>query len=140
MVFWNLKLAVGVAVILWSPCLLKKGSFYIIGKQTSGLLCSQLYITLLSLRVLKSYQTLKFEFLHFLSKTHFTFLLWLITFEPLEQNQSYIPLLKVLICGMNARGVQRLDGIFILRYTSLKMAVLLHKSVLVNFPIATSAL
>ena len=40
----NPKLAVGVVVILWALCLLKKGSFYIIGKQTSGLLCSQLYL------------------------------------------------------------------------------------------------
>ena len=39
----NPKLAVGVALILWVPCLLKKGSFYIIGKQTSGFPCSQLY-------------------------------------------------------------------------------------------------
>ena len=43
---WNPKLALGVAVILWVPCLLKKESFYIIGKQTSGFLCSQLYISL----------------------------------------------------------------------------------------------
>ena len=43
---WNPKLAVGVAVILWAPCLLKKGSFYIIGKQTNGLLCSPLYVLL----------------------------------------------------------------------------------------------
>ena len=41
---WNPKLALGVAVVLWAPCLLKKWSFYIIGKQTSGFLCSQLYI------------------------------------------------------------------------------------------------
>ena len=44
---WNPKLAMGVAVILWAPCLPKKGSFYIIGKQKSGLLCSQLYACLL---------------------------------------------------------------------------------------------
>ena len=43
-VVWNPKQAVGVAVILWAPCLLEKGSFYVIGKQTSGLLCSQLYV------------------------------------------------------------------------------------------------
>ena len=42
---WNPELVVGVAVILWAPCLLKKGSFHIIGKQTSSLLCSQLYIS-----------------------------------------------------------------------------------------------
>ena len=45
---WNPKLAVGAALILWVPCLLKKGSFNIIGKQTSGLLCSQLYIRFFS--------------------------------------------------------------------------------------------
>ena len=77
--------------------------------------------------------------LHFLRKTHLTFLLWLITFEPLEQKQSYIPLLKVLMCGMNARGAQRHDGIFMLQYISLKMAVLLHKTALVNVPMATTA-
>ena len=44
----------------------------------------------------------KYKCSDFLSKTHVTFLLWLITFEPLEQKQSYIPLLKVLMCGMNA--------------------------------------
>ena len=67
----------------------------------------------------------KFESVHFLSKTCFTFLLWLITFEPLEQKQSYIPLLKVLMCGMNARGAQWHVGIFILCNTFLKIAVIL---------------
>ena len=40
------------------------------------------YITLFSLRGLKSYQPSKFESVYFLSKTGLTFLLWLITFEP----------------------------------------------------------
>ena len=90
------------------------------------------------LRGLKSYQPSKFESVYFLSKTGLTFLLWLITFEPLEQKQSYIPLLKVLMCGMNAWGAQQHAGIFILWYTSLKMALLLHKTALVNFPMATT--
>ena len=75
---------------------------------------------------------------YFLSKTGLTFLLWLITFEPLEQKQSYIPLLKVLMCGMNVWGAQWHGGIFILRYTSLKMVLLLHKTAFVNFPMATT--
>ena len=90
------------------------------------------------LRGLKSYQPSKFESVYFLSKTGLTFLLWLITFEPLEQKQSYIPLLKVLMCGMNAWGAQWHGGIFILQYTSLKMVLLLHKTALVNFPMATT--
>ena len=73
-----------------------------------------------------------------ISKTYFRFLSWLIIFSLLEQKQSFMPLLKVLICGMNVQGTQRHDGIFILGFTSLKMAVLLHKTVLVNFPMATT--
>ena len=65
---------------------------------------------------------------------------WLITFEPLEQKQSYIPFLKVLMCGMNSYGVQQHAGNSILWYTSLKMALLLHKTALVNFPMATTVL
>ena len=88
------------------------------------------------LRGLKSYQPSKFESMYFLSRTGLTFLLWQITFEPLEQKQSCIPLLKVLMCGMNAWGVQRHGGIFILQYSSLKMILLLHKTALVNFSMA----
>ena len=73
------------------------------------------------------------------TKEIWTFIFWwLITFEPLEQKQSYIPLLKVLMCGMNAWGAQWHGGIFILQYTSLKMVLLLHKTALVNFPLATT--
>ena len=72
------------------------------------------------------------------SKTHVTFLLWLIIFEPIEQKQSYTPLLKVLMCGMNAWGAQWYGGIFILQYFSLKIVLLLHKTALVNFPMATT--
>ena len=64
------------------------------------------------LEELKSYQPSKYRCLYFLSKTHVTFLLWLITFEPLEQKQSYIPFLKVLMCGVNALGAQWQTGIF----------------------------
>ena len=66
------------------------------------------------LRELKSYQPSMFESVYFLSKTGLTFLFWLITFEPLEQKQSYMPHLKVLMCGMNAREAQQHAGIFIL--------------------------
>ena len=41
---------------------------------------------------------------------------------------------------MNAQAAQRHDGVFILQYTSLKMADLLHKTALVNFPMATTVL
>ena len=56
---------------------------------------------------------------------------------------SIVPLLKVLMCGMNACGMNAQEAqwhgdIFILRYTSLKIAVLLHKTALVKFPIATN--
>ena len=40
----------------------------------------------------------------FLSKSDFSFVLLLITFEPLEIEQSYVPLLKALMCGINAVG------------------------------------
>ena len=92
------------------------------------------------LKGFKSYEPSKYKCSDFLSKTHVTFLLWLITFEPLEQKQSYIPLLKVLMCGMNAWGAQWHGGIFILQFTSLKMVLLLHKTTLVNFPMATTVL
>ena len=36
-----------------------------------------------------------------LSKSDFSFALLLVTFELLEVEQSYIPLLKALICGIN---------------------------------------
>ena len=60
------------------------------------------YITLFYLKGLKSYQLSNFECLDFLSRIDFTFILWLITFEPLELKQSYIPHLKVLMCGIDA--------------------------------------
>ena len=96
------------------------------------------YINLFLLKGLKCYQPSKFECLYFLSKTHCTFSLWLITFEALEKKQSYIPLLKVLVWGMNAWGAQWLGGNFTLQYTTLKLTVLLHKTALVNFLMATT--
>ena len=41
---------------------------------------------------------------------------------------------------MNAKGVQRHDGIFILQYNFLKMVVFHHKTVLVNFPMETTVI
>ena len=51
---------------------------------------------------------------------------------------AIVPLLKVIVCGMNARGDQWLGGNFTLQYTTLKMTVLLHKTALVNFLMATT--
>ena len=42
----------------------------------------------------------------FLSKSDFSFVLLQITFEPLEIEQSYVPLLKALMCDINAVGAQ----------------------------------
>ena len=53
---------------------------------------------------------------------------WLITFEPLEINQSYIPHLKVLVCGIDAFSPQWCGSIFTWCYTHLKLALLLHKT------------
>lgn len=50
----------------------------------------------INLKGLKSYHSSKFECLYFLSKTHFTFLLWLITFEPLESANVGVWMLKEL--------------------------------------------
>ena len=88
------------------------------------------YITWFYLKWLKSYQLSKFKCANLLSKTDFTFLLWLITFEPLDLKQSYIPHLKVLMCGINASGVQWCGCIFILHYTHQKLTLLLHKKAL----------
>ena len=88
------------------------------------------YITLFQLKGLKSYQLSKFECVDFNSKIDFTFLLWLMTFELLELKQSYILHFKVLTCGINALGAQWRSCIFILCYTYLKLALLLHKTAL----------
>ena len=42
------------------------------------------------------------------------------------------------MCGMNTRGAHLYGVIFILEYTSLKIVFLLHKTVLTNFPMATT--
>ena len=52
----------------------------------------------------------------------------LVTFEPLDIQQCYIPLLKALMCGINAVGAQGSGCIFTLCHAPLKMAVLLHKT------------
>ena len=59
--------------------------------------------------------------------------LWLITFESLEMKQSYIPYLKVLLCGIIAFSCQWRGCIFTLCYIHLNFALLLHKIVLVMF-------
>ena len=63
----------------------------------------------------------------FLSKSDFSFVLLLVTFEPLEVKQSYIPLLKALICGINVVGAQGCSCMFTFCLTPLKIALLLHK-------------
>ena len=98
------------------------------------------YIALFQHKGLKSYQLSKFEYVDFNSKLDFTFLLWLITFELLELKQSYIPHLKVLMCGINGFSYQWFGCIYILCYNHLNLALLLRKTVLVNFPIGTSSL
>ena len=69
----------------------------------------------------------------FLSKSDFSFALLLATFEPLEEEQSYIPLLKALMCGINAVGAQGCGCMFTFCHAPLKIAVLLHKMPKVPF-------
>ena len=57
----------------------------------------------------------------------------MVTFEPLEIYQSYIPFWKAQECGNNAWEAQGQSCMFILRQTSVKMAVLLHKQAKVPF-------
>ena len=64
----------------------------------------------------------------FLSKSDFSFALLLVTFEPLEIEQSYIPLLKALKCGINAVGGQGCGCMSTFCHASLEIAVLLHKT------------
>ena len=45
-----------------------------------------------------------------LSESDFSFALLLVTFDLLEVEQSYIPLLKALMCGINAVGAYILLG------------------------------
>ena len=66
-----------------------------------------------------------------LSKLDFSFALLLVTFELLEVEQSYIPLLKALMCGINAVGAQGCGCMFTFCHAYLKMGVLLHKMAIV---------
>ena len=66
-----------------------------------------------------------------LSKSDFSFALLLVTFELLEVEQSYIPLLKALMCGINAAGAQGCSCMFTFSHTYLKMGVLLYKMAIV---------
>ena len=63
----------------------------------------------------------------FLSKSDFSFVLLLVTFEPLEVEQSYIPLLKALMCCINPVGGQGCGCMSTFCLAPLKIAVLLHK-------------
>ena len=66
-----------------------------------------------------------------LSKSDFSFELLLVTFELLEVEQSYIPLLKALMCSINAAGAQGCGCMFTFCHAYLKMGVLLHKMAIV---------
>ena len=68
----------------------------------------------------------------FLSKLDFSFALLLVTFEFLEVEQSYAPLLKALMCGINAEGVQGCACMFTFCHAYPKMGVLLHKMAIVH--------
>ena len=48
----------------------------------------------------------------------------LVTFESLEIEQSYVPLLKALMCGINAVGAQGCGYMFTFYYAPLNIAVL----------------
>ena len=63
----------------------------------------------------------------FLSKSYFSFVLLLITFEPLEVEQSYVPVLKALMCSVNAVGAQGCSCMSTICQAPLKIALLLHK-------------
>ena len=63
----------------------------------------------------------------FLSKSDFSFVLLLVTFESLEVEQSYIPHLKALRCGINVVGAQGCSCMSTFCHAPLKIALLLHK-------------
>ena len=46
----------------------------------------------------------------------------------MDQNKQLVPLLKALMCGINAVGAQGSGCMFTLCHAPLKMAVLLHKT------------
>ena len=66
-----------------------------------------------------------------LSKSDFSFALLLVTFEPLEIQQSNIPLLKALKYGINAFGAQGCSCMSTFCHVYLKMGVLLHKMAII---------
>ena len=63
----------------------------------------------------------------FLSKSDFSFALLLVTFEPLEIQQSNIPLLKALKYGINAKGAQGCSCMSTFWHDPEKIVLLLHK-------------
>ena len=63
----------------------------------------------------------------FPSKSDFSFVLLLVTFEPLEVDQSYIPFLKDLMFGINVVGAQGCSCISTFCHAPLKIALLLNK-------------
>ena len=66
-----------------------------------------------------------------LSKLDFSFALLQVTFELLKVEQSYIPLLKALMCGIISVGAQGCGCMFTFCHAYLKMGVLLHKMAIV---------
>ena len=68
-----------------------------------------------------------------LSKSDFSFALLLVTFEPLEIEQNYVPILKALMCAIIAVGAQGCGCMFTFCHAPLKIAVLLHKMPKVPF-------
>ena len=64
-------------------------------------------------------------------KLDFLFALLLVTFELLKVEQSYIPLLKALMCGIDAVEAQGCGCMFTFCHAYLKMGVLLHKMAIV---------
>ena len=67
----------------------------------------------------------------FLSKSDFSFALFLVTFEPLEIQQCNIPLLKALQCGIKAVGAQGCRSMSTFCHAPRKIALLLHKMAIV---------
>ena len=57
--------------------------------------------------------------------------LLLVTFEPLDLEQSYIPHLKALMCGINAAEAQGCECMFTFCHAYPNMGVLLHKMAIV---------
>ena len=60
--------------------------------------------------------------------------------EPLDLKQSYIPQLKVLVCGINEYGFQLRGCIFMLCHTHMNLALVRHKIVLVTFLLGSTVI